>query len=265
MGSFEQATHLELVERVDEETALFAGSIAEHWDIVGNANGGYIMATLARAALLDAGRKDVISISANFLSPAKPGAITVTTHEVRTGKRFATRRCDLRTGDRLLVTATVMTGDLADGEGPRLVNAPMPDMAPPDTLPRVEPTEPFPPPFMGQIDLRLDPGHFMGSGHGPKVRGWFRLPEDEPMDALAIVLAADALPPTVFNADLPVGWSPTIQMTTHVRALPSTKWILVDTYSTVIRDGMFEADAVLFDEHGEVIGQARQLQLLALA
>lgn len=263
MGGFEQATHLELTERLDGATAVYAGSIKERWDIVGNANGGYLMAMLARAALLDAERKDVISISANFLSPGKPGPVTITAQEVKTGKRFATRRCDLRSGDRLLVAATVITGNLDDGEGPRLVDAPMPEMPAADELPRVEATDLFPPPFMDQIDLRLHPDHLIGSGNGPKIRAWFRLPDDEPMDTSAIVMAADGLPPTVFNADLPVGWSPTIQMTTHLRARPTTEWVLVDTYSRVIKDGMFEADAVVYDEHGEVICQARQLQLLA--
>ena len=223
------------------------------------------MALLSRAALVDTERPDVISLSANFLAPGKPGPVEVTSHEVKTGRRFATRRCELRSGEKLLVTATVITGNLDDGESPRLVDAPMPDMPPPGELPRVEPAELFPPPFMAQVELRLHPDDLIGSGNGPRVRGWFRLPDGEAMDTSTLILAADALPPTVFNADLKVGWSPTIQMTTHIRARPTTEWILVHTHSTVIKDGMFEADAVLFDQTGEVIAQGRQLQLLAQA
>ena len=49
------------------------------------------------------------------------------------------------------------------------------------------------------------------------MRGWFRLRDDEPLDTLALVLAVDAFPPTSFNASLPVGWTPTVELTAHVR------------------------------------------------
>ena len=67
-----------------------------------------------------------------------------------------------------------------------------------------------------------DAGFSRGRPSGEmQLRGWFRLPDDQPLDTLALVLATDAYPPTIFNADLPVAWTPTVELTAHVRARPA--------------------------------------------
>jgi len=38
---------------------------------------------------------------------------------------------------------------------------------------------------------------------------------------------------------------------------------MLDTRSRFIQDGMFETDADIFDEDGHLVGQSRQLQLIA--
>jgi len=53
------------------------------------------------------------------------------------------------------------------------------------------------------------------------MRGWFRLRDGEPADTIALLCAVDAFPPTAFNADFPLAWTPTIELTVHVRARPS--------------------------------------------
>lgn len=259
MPLFAEATAL------SQSDGAYVGEIAAGWDVVGNANGGYLMAMLGRAALLESGRRDVVAVSANFLAPGKPGPVEVGTEVIKDGRRFATSRVDLSAGGRTLLTGTVTTGDLDEGEGPDLIVGSPPTIPPPLQCLRVEPGELFPPQFMAQIEERLHPDDIVFSGGGPHIRGWFRLLDDEPMDTLAVVLAADSFPPPVFNTDLPIGWVPTVQMTVHVRQRPTTDWLMLDTRSRFIQRGMFETEADLFDEHGDIVGQARQLQLLARA
>ena len=62
MHRFEQAIAL-------KTSALKAGVDG----YMGNADGGYLMALLGRAALLESGRRDAISVSAHFLSPGNLG------------------------------------------------------------------------------------------------------------------------------------------------------------------------------------------------
>lgn len=246
------------------ETGGFEGAIHEGWDIVGNANGGYTMSMFARAALLQSQRRDVISVSAHFLSPGIVGPITVDVAPVKDGRRFATSRVELG-GAKTMLSGTVITGDLDDGEGPELILGKPPEIPPPEDCSRVISADLFPPPFVDRIEQRLDPATAQGTTPGPVVRGWVRLLDEEPMDTLALVLASDCLPPTVFNTELEPNWVPTVQMTIHIRNRPRTQWLLLDSHSRFITGGMFEVDNTIFDEDGVVLAHSRQLQLLGLA
>ena len=131
------------------------------------------------------------------------------------------------------------------------------------------PREPFPPPFMSHVDLRLHPddaGFSSGAPSGePRVRGWFRLPDDEPMDTVALVLATDAFPPTAFNARLPVAWTPTVELTTHVRACPAPGWLRCSFTTRFVTGGFLEEDGEVWDETGRLVAQSRQLALIPRA
>lgn len=242
---------------------VFDGQIVDGWDIAGNANGGYLMALFARAALLETGRPDVISVSAQFLSPGKAGAVSAVSETLKSGRMFATSRVDLRGPEKTLLTGTVITGDLDDGDGPEMILGTPPELPAPEVCPRTEPGELFPPPFMGKIEQRIHPLDTPFDKNGPNIRGWFRLLDDEPMDTLAAVLASDNFPPTVFNTDLPVGWVPTVQMTVHIRNRPTTPWLKLDTRTRFIQRGYFEVDADIYDANDMIVAQSRQLQLIA--
>jgi hypothetical protein len=48
-------------------------------------------------------------------------------------------------------------GDLSQAQGPELVEGAPPELPPPGQCVRLHPTDTFPPPFMGRVDLRLHP------------------------------------------------------------------------------------------------------------
>ena len=243
----------------------FTGEIVPGWDIVGNTNGGYTMSMLARAALAATGRIDVITVSAHFLAPGTPGPVTVDVEEIKAGRRFATSRVDMADTDRRVLSGTVITGDLDDGEGPELITATAPEIPPPDACDRSIADGLFPPPFVDRIDQRVDPATAREKEPGPCVRGWMRLLDGEPLDTVGLILASDSMAPTVFNTHLEPSWVPTVQMTIHIRNRPTTEWILLDSHSRFITGGMFEVDNTIFDEDGMVLAHSRQLQLLGLA
>lgn len=273
LGHFASSTAVTLAAHAtpSEGSACFDAQVVDGWDILGNANGGYLMALLGRAALTHTERPDVVSMSANFLAPGRPGPIHIDVEEVRLGRRFATVRSTATPidGDRPTITATVICGDLAAHDGPTLVSVMPPEIPEPDACRTLKPTETFPPPFVGNFEQRIHPddtgrGRGERAPHGePLFRSWMRLHDGEPMDSLAVVLFGDALPPPVFNSNLPVGWSPTVQLTVHVHARPSNDWVLVDHRADIIDGGTFEAVTTIFEPTGEVLGRARQLQLLA--
>ncbi|MCU0261677.1 MAG: thioesterase family protein, partial [Ilumatobacteraceae bacterium] len=209
------------------DESRYSARIAEGWDIVGNANGGYLLSIAARAMAAAADRPDPVSITAHYLAPGRPGPGHVTTSVVRSGRRFSTVEGRLRAAGRDLLVALGTFGDLSDdsGEQGMHVDGEPPELPDPEDCHPVVPAEPFPPPFMGHVELRMHPddaGFLEGRRSGrPLMRGWFRLPDDEPVDTIALLTAVDAFPPTIFNAELPVGWTPTLELTAHVRARPA--------------------------------------------
>lgn len=240
------------------------GAIAPGWDIVGAANGGYLLALAARAASLAAGRRDPVTVTGHFLAPGRPGPVEISTEVVKEGKRFTTVGATLADADRPLVQILASFSELEWSGGMDRLEVGPPDLPPPDDCIAIEPTETFPPPFMGRVDLRLPPelAAGWGSGGSPRVHGWFRLPNDEPIDTLTLLMAVDAFPPTIFFTDLPIAWVPTIELTAHIRARPEPGWLRCAFSTRFITGGFLEEDGEVWDATGRLVAQSRQLALL---
>ena len=69
----------------------------------------------------------------------------------------------------------------------------------------------------------------------------------EPMDVFGLLLASDAFPPTIFNARLPVAWTPTVELTVHIRAVPEPGWLRCRFSTRFISGGMLEEDGEIWD------------------
>lgn len=246
----------------------WAGQVAPGWDITGAANGGYLMALAARAATAAAGRPDPVTVTGHFLAPGRPGPIEVATEVVKAGKRFTTVSATVHDAERPLLRVLGSFSDLEVSSGLERIEAAPPDLPDPEACVPIEPTETFPPPFMGRVDLRLPPdlASNWGAAEGsPRVHGWFRLRDAEPIDTLALLVAVDAFPPTIFFTDLPVAWVPTLELTAHVRARPAPGWLRCAFTTRFITGGFLEEDGEIWDSTGRLVAQSRQLALLPRA
>ena len=243
----------------------YRGEVQPGWDIMGNADGGYLMAIAARAAAQAVERTDPVSVTAHFMRPVGPGPVTIDTEVLRSGRRFAVARALLRR-DESLIAVLGTYGSLEESEQVDRLETGPPDMPPPDECVLVEPTETFPPPFMGKVELRLDPAFAFFSPQGPagraRVQGWFRLRDGEPIDTMALLMATDSFPPTIFNTELPVAWTPTLELTVHVRARPRPGWLRCVFTTRFITGGFLEEDGEVWDESGRLVAQSRQLALV---
>lgn len=128
------------------------------WDIGGNANGGYMLAIVARAIALHCERPDPITITAHYLTPGKVGPAQVHCETVKSGKRFATVQAQLRAGERPLLQVLATSGDLGEvPESPEMIDGQPPELPDPDACRPSDSEEGFAPPFLGKVDLRLHP------------------------------------------------------------------------------------------------------------
>ncbi len=127
------------------------------------------------------------------------------------------------------------------------------------------------PAFTSRVDLRLHP-HDSVFASGQKsgearIRGWFAFPASadgvvEDIDTIGLLQAVDAFPPTIFNVDLPGGWTPTVELTAHVRARPAPGPLRCVFTTRFVTGGFLEEDGEVWDANGRLVAQSRQLALL---
>lgn len=252
---------------IDTTETPYRAHIHEGWDVVGNANGGYLIAIGARAMAAAAERPHPVSLTAHYLSPGRPSDVTIAPQIVKAGRRLSTVRATLMGTEKPLIELLGAFGDLNALEGPMRVDATPPDLPPPEECPRTvpDPEFGFPPAIMGRVDLRLHPddANFLQGAPGgdPVIRGWIRLADDEPMDVFGLLLATDAFPPPVFNAKLPIAWTPTVELTCHVRGVPEPGWLRCRFSTRFISGGLLEEDGEVWDSSGRLVAQSRQLAL----
>jgi hypothetical protein len=247
-----------------EGAVRFASEVKSGWDIGGNANGGYLLAIAGRAMAETTGRPPV-TLTAHYLRPASAGPCTIDVSMVRAGRRFATATASLSNdaGEVLRLLGTF--GDQVPG-GPRYAVDGPPELPPYDECGAPpEPTEGPGPEMFRRLAVRLHPddvGFRVGRKSGvAEIRGWFDFVDDEPIDAIALLLVADAFPPAVFNTDLPVAWVPTVELTVHVRAVPAPGPLRCSFRSRYIQDGMLDEESEIWDSAGTLVAQSRQLAL----
>jgi acyl-coenzyme A thioesterase PaaI-like protein len=249
--------------------STYTAEILPGWDIAGNANGGYLLAIAARALLDATGRPDPVTVTGHYLAPGKPGPVDISTDVVKQGKRFATGRAGLTAGGRPLLSVLGTFGDLAEDHGTLLVDGSPPDLPPIESCVLVVATDTFPPPFMGKVELHLHPddvGFAVGERSGiARVRGWFQLLENEPIDTVALLCALDAFPPTIFNTNLPIAWTPTVELTCHLRTRPVPGPLRCQFTTRFVTGGFLEEDGEVWDMQGRLVAQSRQLALVPRA
>ncbi len=246
------------------EVTRFASEVKPGWDIGGNANGGYLMAIAGRAMSEAVGRPPV-TLTAHYLRPAPAGPCDIEVTTVRSGRRFATASASLTMASGQVLALLGTFGDQTPG-GPAFTREG------PVDLPAYDDCELPPPPADGpgpEIFRRLavrirpgDEGFRTGNPSGnAEIRGWFAFADGEPIDAIGLLLVADAFPPPIFNTDLPTAWVPTVELTVHVRGVPEPGPLRCWFRSRFIHDGLLDEEGEIWDSTGKLVAQSRQLAL----
>lgn len=250
------------------EPGAFDAELSAGWTIFDAVNGGYLLATAARALGEVLPHPDPFTITAHYLTPSTPGPALLRTEVVRTGRTMSTGQVSLLQDgtERLRVTASY--GDLAAlPDDVRTTAEPFP--IPPyhrclgsDQAPEGHRPLPGGAPIADRLDVRLDPataGWAVGAPSGKgEMRAWFGLADGRDHDALSLLLAVDALPPTAFEMGL-MGWVPTVELTVHVRSSPAPGPLRIAITTRNLAGGFLEEDAEVWDSADRLVAQSRQL------
>ncbi|MBH1933864.1 thioesterase family protein [Streptomyces sp. AV19] len=267
-GEFDRDTAV----RPRREPGVHDAHVSAGWTLFGAANGGYLLATAARALGDTLPHPHPFTITAHYLSVTRPGPAVVRSEPVRTGRTLSTGQASLfQTSEdgteveRLRVLATY--GDLDALTGDVRTTAEPPSMPPYEHCAGSRP-EGFAEAgngFLSRLDLRLDPataGWTVGRpGGGQEMRGWFGFADGREPDPYSLLLAADALPPTPFDLGIP-GWVPTVELTVHVRRRPAPGPLRISVVTRNLASGFLEEDGEIWDAEDRLVAQSRQLARL---
>jgi acyl-coenzyme A thioesterase PaaI-like protein len=226
------------------------------------------MATVLRAVLDTSPHPHPVATSAHFLRVPRLEPARVQVTWLKQGRTAATARATLIQEALPVLETTITTGSVGQpGDGG------LSWTGQPPQLPGIEECHGFVmraesaafAGYAGQVDLRLDPataGWLHGEPAGiPEMRGYFSLREDRDPDAYLLALAVDALPPVVLGLG-PFGWSPTVELTWHMRAVPAAGPLRIAARGRHVSGGWFDEEAEVWDSADRLVAQSRQIARL---
>ena len=245
----------------------FAADLDPGWDVGGGVlNGGYLLSVVARAAVEVSPHAHPVALSASYLRVAAPGPATVTVTPGAAGRTLQHSVVVLSDASGPAVSVQVTTATLDDDPAEHLV--PPPAATPVEDCISVAEHAHLAPPGMAvpglsqRIDTRLDPetaGWALGQfSDEPVIRAWLRFTDGREPDPLGLVAFTDALPPTSWATGR-LGWAPTVQLQTLVRAVPAPGWCLVEARGGPVTGGWVDEDYRVWDSTGRLVARSRQL------
>jgi len=222
----------------------------------------------------------VLTVTGHYLAPCRHGPVTIGVEVVKQGRTVSTLIARLVQDDRTRLMALATFGDLTAQQGPTLVTASPPGLPDRQRCPSRISEEPtafsVPPRITERVELLLSPataaaladrgradGGRADGGRAlntppARMEGWARLADGRPLDTRCLPLLCDALPPAVLTSHQ-TGWVPTLELTVHIRAVPTGEWLRATATTRVLVDGLLEEDCELWDDAGNLVAMSRQL------
>ncbi len=95
-------------------------------------------------------------------------------------------------------------------------------------------------------------------GDEARCSGFISMGEEIP-DQFVLSFYSDFFPPVVMNKYGPLGWVPTLSLTTNIRQLPTTSELFMDVIAKDLNKGFFEQDCQIWDLNKNLVATSRQL------
>ncbi|MFD2473296.1 thioesterase family protein [Amycolatopsis silviterrae] len=238
----------------------FSVDLSPAWTIGGRPNGGYLLATIARAATVVAGHPDVLAASAHYLRSPEPGPAEIEVEVLRTGRTATQLRGRLLKEGVPQVEALLTLGKLGETEPFWQDGVPRPEFGTFSGEPWGGGVESagFPIAIRDEIDVRFDRPMADGPSGRGELRALLALPGGESFDPVSLLFAVDALPPATFDI-APSGWVPTLELTAYVRAHPAPGPVRVLHRAHLIGDGRVDESCHVWDSKGTLVAHSTQL------
>ncbi|RNL84520.1 thioesterase family protein [Halostreptopolyspora alba] len=237
--------------------------------LIGSAiNGGYVMATMQRAALSGSTHPHPVSSSYVFLRPAAAGPADIAVTPIKTGRTVSTVQATVSQNETLLISGTIAAGTLDPAATPEYETS-QPDIPPMERCHRFDPREHSGAPsgFPDRVEQYFTPDSMRrmegrSSERIPELAGYIQLSARDggpsADQSRFLPFAVDALPPVVTVLDS-WRWAPTVELTWLMRAVPEPGPLMFVSRADSVNDGWFDETVDLWDVKGRLVAQSRQL------
>ncbi|MDA3039789.1 MAG: thioesterase family protein [Actinomycetota bacterium] len=254
------------------DTAALQADITEGWDVRGIPHGGYLLALVSEAMQSAVPQPHPLSVSATYLAAPSFGPAELYVETVKIGKRQSTAAVRLVQNGVERVRAVGTYGELPVTAVEHPAGAIPPPVLPPpeDCLSSsvLAVAEGEPVNLHDQLVLRLDPatGWLNDRFGGPaELNGWMCLGDGSDPDPAALLVFSDGMPPSLFETfGRTLGHVPTVQLTTHLFALPSPGWVSGSFRTRVTNGSLVDEDGEVWDGAGRLVATTRQLALITV-
>ena len=267
MSFFKQFENSIIIDKSDEN--IFSMTPSKDYFVGNTPHGGYLTAVMQKALSLSMPHPHVINSNTLYLDRTEPKEISIHVDKIRESRGSSVGRVSLIQDEKL---RCMMTGICSDFNYMNGVNDL--ETLPPNifnekrdffiSLNFDNKQEGFTPSFIKQTKCDIAKQHAWwlknedDLGEEARCAGFISMGEEIP-DQFVLSFYSDFFPPVVMNKYGPLGWVPTLSLTTNIRQLPTTSELFMDVIAKDLNKGFFEQDCQIWDLNKNLVATSRQL------
>ena len=267
MSFFKQFENSINIDRSDEN--LFSMTPSKDYFVGNTPHGGYLTAVMQKAISLSMPHPHVINSNTLYLDRTEPREISIKVEKIRESRGSSVGQVSLIQDDKLRCMMTGICSDFHYMNGvndletlpPKIFNEERDSFI---SLNFDNKEEGITPSFIKQTLCEIAIKHAWwlkneaDLGDEARCSGFISMGDEIP-DQFVLSFYSDFFPPVVMNKYGPLGWVPTLSLTTNIRQLPTTSELFMDVKAKDLNKGFFEQDCQIWDLNKNLVATSRQL------
>ena len=267
MSFFKQFENSIDIDRSDEN--LFSMTPSKDYFVGNTPHGGYLTAVMQKAISLSMPHPHLINSNTLYLDRTEPREISIRVEKIRESKGSSVGQVSLIQDDKLRCMMTGICSDFHYMNGVNDLETHPPKIFNEDrdsfiSLNFDNKEEGITPSFIKQTQCEIAIKHAWwlkneaDLGDEARCSGFISMGDEIP-DQFVLSFYSDFFPPVVMNKYGPLGWVPTLSLTTNIRQLPTTSELFMDVIAKDLNKGFFEQDCQIWDLNKNLVATSRQL------
>ena len=267
MSFFKQFENSIAIDRLDEN--LFSMTPSKDYFVGNTPHGGYLTAVMQKAISLSMPHPHLINSNTLYLDRTEPREISIRVEKIRESRGSSVGQVSLIQDDKLRCMMTGICSDFHYMNGvndlethpPKIFNEERDSFI---SLNFDNKEEGITPSFIKQTQCEIAIKHAWWLKNGDcfedeaRCSGFISMGDETP-DQFVLSFYSDFFPPVVMNKYGPLGWVPTLSLTTNIRQLPTTSELFMDVKAKDLNKGFFEQDCQIWDLNKNLVATSRQL------